>query len=58
MDAWKTMYFPFGAILAYFQVLLLMAEILHQLRSVVHPIIYEGFYTSQVIVWISEPSTV
>ena len=31
--------------------ILLMAEILHQLRLVVYPIIYDGFYTSQVVVW-------
>ena len=33
-------------------VILLMEEILHQLRLVVVPIIYQGFlYTSQVVVW-------
>ena len=31
--------------------ILLMAKILHQLRLVVSPIIYDGFYTSQVVVW-------
>ena len=32
-----------------FQVLLLMEEILHQLRLVVYPIIYDGFYKSQLV---------
>ncbi len=30
--------------------ILLMAEILHQLRLVVYPIIYDGFYTSQLVI--------
>ena len=29
--------------------ILLMEEILHQLRLLVYPIIYDGFYTSQVV---------
>ena len=38
--------------------ILLMERILHQLRLVVFPIVYDGFYTSQVFSRISEPSTV
>ena len=39
--------------------LLLMEEILHQLRLVVYPIIYDGLFTSQVVIaGISEPSAV
>ena len=35
------------------------SEILHHLRLVVYPVIYEGLYTSQVVgLGISEPSTV
>ena len=30
-------------------VILLMEEILHQLRLVVYPIIYDRFYTSQMV---------
>ena len=40
------------------QVILLMEEILHQLRLVAYPIIYRVLNTSQVVSWISEPSTV
>ena len=29
---------------------LFFSEILHQLRLVVYPIIYDGFYTSQVVI--------
>ena len=36
----------------------LMAEILHQLRLVVYPIIYKVLAPSQVVTRISEPSTV
>ena len=39
-------------------ILLLMAEILHQLRLVVYPIIYKVLAPSQVVSRISEPSTV
>ena len=35
------------------KMILLMAEIQHQLRLVVYPIIYDGFYTSQVVSRIS-----
>ena len=34
------------------------SNILHQLRLVVHPIIYDGFHTSQVVSRISEPSAI
>ena len=35
-----------------FEVLLMVQKSgVHQLRLVVYPIIYEGFYTSQVVVW-------
>ena len=37
--------------------IVLIAEILHQLRLVVYPIIYDVFYTSQVLTRIYEPST-
>ncbi len=42
----------------YILVVLLMEEILHQLRLVVYPIIYDRFYTSQVVIAGFLPSTV
>ena len=33
------------------KVILLMEEFMHRLRLAVYPIIYDGFYTSQVVVW-------
>ncbi len=48
----------FGLGIGHRVVALLMEEILHQLRLVVYPIIYDGFYASQVVRRISQPSTV